>query len=76
MFLIFSNPEEAEDKLIEFGFYIDQNNALRKCDAELAIYGWTREGKWLVELQSGCFELLKCFLPWQVPVVEHKKGEA
>lgn len=76
MFLIFSSPKEAEDKLIEFGFYVDQNNALRKHDAELAIYGWTRTGGWLVELQSGCFDLLSCFLPWQVPLVEHKKREA
>lgn len=76
MFLIFTDPIEAEKVLIQYGFYVDQNNALRKYDAELSIYGWTREGKWLVELQSGCFELLKCFLPWQVPVVEHKTGEA
>ena len=76
MFLIFADPVEAEKVLIQYGFYSDQNSALRKHDAELAIYGWTRTGKWLVEIQSGCIDLLRCFLPYEVPSLGHKEGEA
>lgn len=76
MFLLFTDPSEAEKVLSQFGFFKDQNSALRKHDAELAIYGWTRKGKWLVEVQSGCSELLQCFVDWQVPVFGHNKGEA
>ena len=64
MFCVFKDPDETEAVLEQVGFWKDPNNALRKHDAELRIYGSTKDGKWLVEVISDCIGILRALTPW------------
>lgn len=64
MFCTFDTPDHAEQILESIGFWKDQNNAVKKDDAEIRIYGPTHNGRWLIEVVTGCSGILEALKPW------------
>lgn len=62
----FESPFELEHVLLERGWYLDCNHALRKHDATIVIYGLSNNHKWLVQFETQCQGIIDCLAPWTV----------
>lgn len=62
----FESPFEFEYVLLERGWYLDCNHALRKHDANVVIYGLSKNNKWLVGFETECQGIIACLAPWVI----------
>ena len=66
LFCHFESPFELEHVLLERGWNLDCNHALRKHDATIVILGLSNNQKWLVQFETQCLGIIDCLAPWTV----------
>lgn len=66
LFCYFESPFELERVLLERGWHLDCNHALRKHDAKIVIYGLSKNNTWLVQFETECQGIINCLAPWAV----------